>query len=200
MANHASQLQELRAQLLRGAKSPRDLALRALARANQNAGRNVYISRDENWTLREADRVHRAEPPAWRAYSRGCCVAPSRLCCGDRGPGRRDPRGPRPGVRRRPEVRAGVGCRRKQTSLAPREAWTSFVPVVLIYLRPSSAPCILSTIPDPFFLLARPFSQQSRRLLSFVARGLCRRRPPVFSFAFAFTLPVAPFSIFLSVA
>jgi aspartyl-tRNA(Asn)/glutamyl-tRNA(Gln) amidotransferase subunit A len=59
MANHASQLQELRAQLLRGAKSPRDLAERALTKSNQNAGRNVYISRDENWTLREADRVQK---------------------------------------------------------------------------------------------------------------------------------------------
>src|SRR5713101_8509716 len=62
MADHASQLQELRAQLLRGAKSPRDLAERALAKANQNAGRNVYISRDENWTLREADRVQKEFP------------------------------------------------------------------------------------------------------------------------------------------
>src|SRR6266849_466964 len=62
MADHASQLQELRAQLLRGAKSPRDLAERALAKSNQNAGRNVYISRDENWTLREADRVQKEFP------------------------------------------------------------------------------------------------------------------------------------------
>src|SRR5260370_16184499 len=59
MANHASQLQELRAQLLGGAKSPRDLAERALAKSNQNAGRNVYISRGESWTLREADRVQK---------------------------------------------------------------------------------------------------------------------------------------------
>jgi aspartyl-tRNA(Asn)/glutamyl-tRNA(Gln) amidotransferase subunit A len=33
------------------------LAEQALANANQNAGRNVYLSRDEQWTLGEADRV-----------------------------------------------------------------------------------------------------------------------------------------------
>ncbi len=59
MANDASPLQRLRAELLRGATSPRELAERALAKSNQNAGRNVYISRDENWTLREADGVHK---------------------------------------------------------------------------------------------------------------------------------------------
>jgi aspartyl-tRNA(Asn)/glutamyl-tRNA(Gln) amidotransferase subunit A len=59
MANDTRPLEELRAELLRGATSPRDLAERALAKSNQNAGRNVYISGDENWTLREADRVHK---------------------------------------------------------------------------------------------------------------------------------------------
>ena len=59
MTKETSPLQKLRAELLRGATSPRDLAERALKNANQNAGRNVYISRDENWTLREADRVHK---------------------------------------------------------------------------------------------------------------------------------------------
>jgi len=57
MAKEISPLQQLRAELLRGARSPRDLAEHALKNANQNAGRNVYISRDENWTLREADRA-----------------------------------------------------------------------------------------------------------------------------------------------
>jgi Asp-tRNA(Asn)/Glu-tRNA(Gln) amidotransferase A subunit family amidase len=54
-----SPLEELRLEILRGATNPRALARRALAKANQNAGRNVYISRDENWTLREADRVRK---------------------------------------------------------------------------------------------------------------------------------------------
>jgi aspartyl-tRNA(Asn)/glutamyl-tRNA(Gln) amidotransferase subunit A len=57
MANHSSPLQKVRAELLRGAKSLRDLAGQALGNANQNASHNVYISHDENWTLREADRV-----------------------------------------------------------------------------------------------------------------------------------------------
>jgi Asp-tRNA(Asn)/Glu-tRNA(Gln) amidotransferase A subunit family amidase len=57
MANDTSPLQELRAELLRGAKSLRDLAGQALKNANQNASHNVYISRDKNWTLREADRI-----------------------------------------------------------------------------------------------------------------------------------------------
>jgi len=59
MAKEMSPLQQLRAELLSGATSPRNLAERALKNANQNVTRNVYISRDENWTLREADRVQK---------------------------------------------------------------------------------------------------------------------------------------------
>src|SRR5258705_11555964 len=59
MANDISPLQSRRAEILNGSTSPRELAERALKNANQNAGRNVYISRDENWTLREADRVQK---------------------------------------------------------------------------------------------------------------------------------------------
>jgi aspartyl-tRNA(Asn)/glutamyl-tRNA(Gln) amidotransferase subunit A len=59
MANDTSPLQKLRAELLRGAKLLRDPGGQALKNANQNAGRNVYISRDENWTLREADRIQK---------------------------------------------------------------------------------------------------------------------------------------------
>src|SRR5260370_41469671 len=62
MANDSSPLQSLRAEILNGLTSPRELAERALKNANQNAGRNVYISRDENWTLREADRVQKEFP------------------------------------------------------------------------------------------------------------------------------------------
>jgi aspartyl-tRNA(Asn)/glutamyl-tRNA(Gln) amidotransferase subunit A len=62
MANDISPLHKLRAEILSGSTSPRDLAERALAKSNQNAGRNVYISRDENWTLREADRVQKEFP------------------------------------------------------------------------------------------------------------------------------------------
>ena len=59
MANDPSPIAKLRAALLAGETSPRQLAEQALARANQNAGRNVYLSLDKDWTLREADRVHK---------------------------------------------------------------------------------------------------------------------------------------------
>ncbi len=59
MAKEASPLQKLRTEILNGATSPRALAERALKNANQNAGRNVYISRDENWTVREAERMQK---------------------------------------------------------------------------------------------------------------------------------------------
>jgi Asp-tRNA(Asn)/Glu-tRNA(Gln) amidotransferase A subunit family amidase len=52
-----SPLQKLRAPLLAGEMSPRRLAEQALANANQNAGRNVYLSLDKAWTLVEADRA-----------------------------------------------------------------------------------------------------------------------------------------------
>jgi Asp-tRNA(Asn)/Glu-tRNA(Gln) amidotransferase A subunit family amidase len=59
MAKEAGPLQKLRTEILNGATSPGKLAERALKNANQNAGRNVYISRDENWTLPEADRIQK---------------------------------------------------------------------------------------------------------------------------------------------
>src|SRR5437763_1617647 len=42
-----------------GGTSPRGLAEQALAKANQNAGRNVYISLSPDWTLSEAERVQK---------------------------------------------------------------------------------------------------------------------------------------------
>jgi len=59
MGKEASPLEKLRTEILNGAISPRELAERALKNGNQNAGRNVYISRDENWTPREADRIQK---------------------------------------------------------------------------------------------------------------------------------------------
>ena len=59
MASDASPIQKLRAALLAGETSPRQLAEQALARANQNASRNVYLSLNRDWTLREADRAQR---------------------------------------------------------------------------------------------------------------------------------------------
>ena len=51
--------EKLRASLLAGEIQPRELAEQALANANRNAGRNVYLALDKNWTLREADRVQK---------------------------------------------------------------------------------------------------------------------------------------------
>jgi len=56
MTNDPSRLQKLRAPQIAGGMPPCDLVEKALARANQNAGRNVYLSIDESWTLREAER------------------------------------------------------------------------------------------------------------------------------------------------
>jgi len=56
MTNDPSRLQKLRAPQIAGGMPSCDLVEKALARANQNAGRNVYLSIDESWTLREAER------------------------------------------------------------------------------------------------------------------------------------------------
>jgi Asp-tRNA(Asn)/Glu-tRNA(Gln) amidotransferase A subunit family amidase len=50
-------MEGLRAALASGDATPFELAERALARANQNAGRNVYLALDKNWTLAEAKRA-----------------------------------------------------------------------------------------------------------------------------------------------
>jgi Asp-tRNA(Asn)/Glu-tRNA(Gln) amidotransferase A subunit family amidase len=52
-----SALKKLRASLASREIEPRRLAELSLAKANHNAGRNVYISLDRNWTLAEADRL-----------------------------------------------------------------------------------------------------------------------------------------------
>ena len=80
---------------------------------------------------RRHEFVRRAEPPPRRTHFRRRLAKPPRLRRGDRGSGLRDLRGRRPGMRA-PEVRARVGRWREQTSLAPRYAWTWFVPVGLM--------------------------------------------------------------------
>jgi aspartyl-tRNA(Asn)/glutamyl-tRNA(Gln) amidotransferase subunit A len=57
MTNKLGLLQKLRAALISGTSEPQPLAENALAHGNRNAGRNVYLSIDPAWTLREADRV-----------------------------------------------------------------------------------------------------------------------------------------------
>jgi aspartyl-tRNA(Asn)/glutamyl-tRNA(Gln) amidotransferase subunit A len=59
MPGDLSPISKLRAALLAGEPSPRQLAEQSLERANQNAGRNVYLSLNEDWTLREADRAEK---------------------------------------------------------------------------------------------------------------------------------------------
>src|SRR5260221_10512956 len=68
MKNDKIPLRKLRAALLSGETTPSQAAEKFLARANQNAGHNVYLSLDAEWTLREADRVqqefaNRQKPP-----------------------------------------------------------------------------------------------------------------------------------------
>ncbi len=57
MKNDQIPLRKMRAALLAGEITPRQAAEKSLARANQNAGHNVYLSLDAEWTSREADRV-----------------------------------------------------------------------------------------------------------------------------------------------
>src|SRR5260221_1727972 len=57
MKNDQISLRKVRAALLAAEITPRQAAEKSLARVNQNAGHNVYLSLDAEWTLREADRV-----------------------------------------------------------------------------------------------------------------------------------------------
>jgi Asp-tRNA(Asn)/Glu-tRNA(Gln) amidotransferase A subunit family amidase len=52
-----SPIAALRSRLLVGATTPEEAAAAALQRANRNVGRNVYLARDADWTLREAKRA-----------------------------------------------------------------------------------------------------------------------------------------------
>jgi Asp-tRNA(Asn)/Glu-tRNA(Gln) amidotransferase A subunit family amidase len=53
--DESSPIERLRAALAGGEISPRALAEEALSRANSNAGHNVFLSLDAEWTLREAE-------------------------------------------------------------------------------------------------------------------------------------------------
>jgi len=55
MADDASPLRRLSEQLETGEVAPRGVAEEALARANSNTSRNVYLGRDVDWTMREAE-------------------------------------------------------------------------------------------------------------------------------------------------
>ena len=50
-------LSALRERLLAGESTAQQIAVAALQSSNQNAGRNVYLAQDREWTQREAERV-----------------------------------------------------------------------------------------------------------------------------------------------
>src|SRR5258708_5310183 len=54
-----SPLQKLRAEILDNTTQPRAIAEQFFGSANRNVGRNCYRSREENWPLREADRIRK---------------------------------------------------------------------------------------------------------------------------------------------
>jgi len=63
-------LSSAREKLLSGETTPQQVAAEALKNSNRNAGRNVYLAQDAEWTLREAERVqriptHREKPPLY---------------------------------------------------------------------------------------------------------------------------------------
>jgi Asp-tRNA(Asn)/Glu-tRNA(Gln) amidotransferase A subunit family amidase len=65
-----TRLSSLREKLLSGETTPQQLTAQALGNSNRNAGRNVYLAQDGEWTLREAERVerilaHREKPPLY---------------------------------------------------------------------------------------------------------------------------------------
>ncbi|HTB97617.1 MAG TPA: amidase [Terracidiphilus sp.] len=61
----------LRKALAEGALRPTELAAEALTNANQNAGRNTYLWRDETWTLVEAERAEKMPRGEGAAFGDG---------------------------------------------------------------------------------------------------------------------------------
>jgi Asp-tRNA(Asn)/Glu-tRNA(Gln) amidotransferase A subunit family amidase len=62
MSNGTSPCSEMRMRVERRETTPRRLAEEALARANRNQGKNVYLALDAEWTAREADRIEAQGP------------------------------------------------------------------------------------------------------------------------------------------
>lgn len=68
MSREPSKLFSVREKLLSGETTPQQIAAQALQNSNRNAGRNVYLAQDSEWTLREANRIgqfflQREKPP-----------------------------------------------------------------------------------------------------------------------------------------
>jgi len=64
-----SSVRDLREQYRTGRANPRDVLACALERANSNAGRNVYLARDEAWTRRELERLLASDPQSSEAFN-----------------------------------------------------------------------------------------------------------------------------------
>ena len=60
MSREPSPLAKLHQELFAGDTTPQQVAAEALQNGNQNAGRNVYLALDREWTRREAARVEQA--------------------------------------------------------------------------------------------------------------------------------------------
>src|SRR5882724_996620 len=75
MSAEASSLQALREALQSGAISPRAALEHALARANSNAGRNVYLALDAERALRDAEQLPARFPGAKKPALYGLAVS-----------------------------------------------------------------------------------------------------------------------------
>jgi len=75
VAQGLSPLAELRAQFLAGDTTPSRTLAGFLQRANRNAGRNVYLAFDPEWSLREANRVEQHFPSGQRPLLYGLPVS-----------------------------------------------------------------------------------------------------------------------------
>jgi aspartyl-tRNA(Asn)/glutamyl-tRNA(Gln) amidotransferase subunit A len=63
-----SSIRDLREQYRTGLANPRDVIEAALKRADSNAGKNVYLARDEAWTLYEVEELLVNEPRRSEAF------------------------------------------------------------------------------------------------------------------------------------
>lgn len=66
MRGESSPIERLRAALAAGEISPRAVAEQALSAANSNAGHNVFLSLDAQWTLREAEDLPARFPSKYK--------------------------------------------------------------------------------------------------------------------------------------
>jgi Asp-tRNA(Asn)/Glu-tRNA(Gln) amidotransferase A subunit family amidase len=70
-----SQIQSLRDSLREGSMPPQVITVESIAHANSNAGKNVYISLDKQWAVREAESLPAKFPDAEKPLLYGLPVA-----------------------------------------------------------------------------------------------------------------------------